>query len=79
MKETTDTEKYQVKILNIALFVPVAQLSSNVFNEISTILTRKNEPKAISIHYRRIEIRPISLPKNKEEYYSESLFQVRML
>ena len=75
MKEETDSEKYQVKILNIALFVPVAQLSSAVFNEISTILTRKSEPKAISIHYRRIEIRPISLPKNKEEYYSESLFQ----
>ena len=75
MKDKSDTLNYKVKILNIALFVPVAQLSANVFNEISTILSRKNEPKAISIHYRRIEIRPISLPKNKEEYYSESLFQ----
>ena len=75
MKLDTDLAKYQVKIANIALYVPVAQLSANVFNEISTILTRKSEPKAISIHYRRIEIRPISLPKNKEEYYSESLFQ----
>ena len=75
MKDKSDTLNYKVKILNIALFVPVAQLSANVFNEISTILSRKNEPKAISINYRRIEIRPISLPKNKEEYYSESLFQ----
>ena len=50
MKETTDTEKYQVKILNIALFVPVAQLSSNVFNEISTILTRKNEPITVKAY-----------------------------
>ena len=66
MKESTDTNNYQVKILNIALFVPVAQLSATVFNEISTILARKSEPKAISIHYRRIEVRPISLPKNKE-------------
>lgn len=75
MKEETDTAKYKIKITNIALYVPVAQLSASVFNEISTLLSRKDEPKAIAIHYRRIEIRPISLPKNKEEYYSESLFQ----
>ena len=74
MKEKTDPAKYQIKITNIALYVPVAQLSSSVFNELSTIMSRKNEPHAISIHYRRIEIRPIGLPKNKEEYYSESLF-----
>lgn len=52
MKEASDTEKYQIKILNIALYVPVAQLSASVFNELSTILSRKTEPKAISIHYR---------------------------
>ena len=37
-------------------------------------MTRKNEPKAIGIHYRRIEVRPISLPRNKEEYNSDGLF-----
>ena len=71
---STDTEKYKLKIHNIALFVPVAQLSSQVFQEINTILTRKNEPKSIGIHYRRIEVRPISLPRNKEEYNSDGLF-----
>ena len=70
----TDTEKYKLKILNIALFVPVAQLSSQVFQEINTILTKKNEPKSVGIHYRRIEVRPISLPRNKEEYNSDGLF-----
>ena len=69
-----DAENYKVKILNIALLVPVAQLSASVFNEISSILTRKNEPKAIGIHYRRVEVRPISLPRNKEEYNSDGLF-----
>ena len=69
-----DNEKYKLKLLNIALFVPVAQLSSQVFNEINTILTKKDEPKAIGIHYRRIEVRPISLPRNKEEYNSDGLF-----
>ena len=70
----TDNEKYKLKLLNIALLVPVAQLSSQVFQEINTILTKKNEPKAVGIHYRRIEVRPISLPRNKEEYNSDGLF-----
>ncbi len=70
----TDSEKYQFKIKNIALFVPVAQLSMPVYQEINSILTRKNEPKSIVIHYRRIEVRPISITKDKEDYYSDSLF-----
>lgn len=52
-----DNEKYQMKILNICLYVPVAELSQNVFNEINSLLTEKK--KSIAIHYRRMEIRPI--------------------
>ena len=74
MSVITDNEKYRMKILNISLLVPVAQLSSQVFQEINSILVRKNEPKAIGIHYRRVEVRPISLPRNKEEYNSDGLF-----
>ena len=74
LSENDETEKYRLKLLNIALFVPVAQLSAQVFQEINSIMTRKNEPKAIGIHYRRIEVRPISLPRNKEEYNSDGLF-----
>ena len=69
-----DNEKYRLKLLNIALFVPVAQLSAQVYQEINTLMCRKNEPKTIGIHYRRIEVRPISLPRNKEEYNSDGLF-----
>jgi hypothetical protein len=67
-------EKYKIKILNIALYVPVAQLSATVFNEINTILTRKTLPKVITIHYRRIEVRPITVPKSKVHFYSDSIF-----
>ena len=74
MSLADDAEKYRLKLLNIALFVPVAQLSAQVFQEISTLMTRKTEPKNIGIHYRRIEVRPISLPRNKEEYNSDGLF-----
>ncbi len=70
----TDTEEYKFKITNICLFVPVAQLSMPIYQEINSILTRKNEPKSIVIHYRRIEVRPISITKDKENFYSESLF-----
>ena len=74
LSKEDDAEKYKLKILNIALYVPVAQLSAPVFQEINTILTRKNEPKAIGIHYRRLEVRQISLPRNKIEYNSDGLF-----
>ena len=67
LSKTGDEEKYKLKLLNIALLVPVAQLSAPVFQEINAILTRKNEPKAVGIHYRRLEVRPYSLPRNKVE------------
>lgn len=74
LAKVDDLEKYKLKILNIALYVPVAQLSAPVFHEINSILTRKNEPKAVGIHYRRLEVRPYSLPRNKVEYNSDGLF-----
>lgn len=75
MCPTSDNEKYTLKILNVALFVPVAQLTEPVYREINSILTGQGkEQNAIAIHYRRVEIRNITLPKFKEEYYSDSLF-----
>ncbi len=74
----SDKEKYTIKIANIALFVPVAQLCEPVYREINSILTGK-EQKSITIHYCQIEIRNISLPKFKEEYYSDSLFSNSVL
>jgi hypothetical protein len=69
-----DNEEYILKIQNIALFVPVAQLSAPVFQEINSIMTRKNNPQTIAIHYRRIEVRSFSLGRNKKEYNSDTLF-----
>ena len=50
--------------------MPVAQLSSTTFSEIERVLTSKS----VAIHYRKIEIRNISLVAGKEEYNSENLF-----
>lgn len=74
MCPSDDSEEYQFKIKSIALFIPVAQLSMPVYQELNSILTRKNEPKSIVIHYRRIEVRPISITKDKVDFYSDSLF-----
>jgi hypothetical protein len=65
-----DKEKYKVRINHILLYVPVAQLSMQVYNEFSALYT--NEP--IAIHYRRIHILYCPVAKDKEEYWSESLF-----
>jgi hypothetical protein len=69
-----DEEKYQLKILSIALFVPVAQLAAPVYQELNSIMTRKTDPQTIGIHYRRVEVRPINLVPNNEEYNSGTLF-----
>lgn len=70
MKEATDTEKYKFVITDCVIYVPVAVLSLPVFNQLSSLMTEHS----VSIHYRKCEIREVSLPKNKVEYYSDNLF-----
>jgi hypothetical protein len=57
MRQTGDFENYKVKILNLCLHVPVAQMSEQVFNEIKSVLASKETGNEIAIHYRRSEIR----------------------
>jgi len=70
MKDSTDTEKYKFVITECTIYVPVAQLSLPVFNQLSSLLTENS----VSIHYRKTEIREVSLPKDKIEYFSDNLF-----
>jgi hypothetical protein len=65
------SENFKVKIENICLYIPVAQLAAPVFNEINSILTQEKKPKVVTIHYRRIDIRPIAIPKNKVLFFSD--------
>ena len=74
MRLPDDTENYKLKLENIALFIPVAQLSAPVYQELNALMTRKNDPQSISVHYRRTEVRTISLTRNKEEFNSDSIF-----
>ena len=74
MKQSGDIENYKLKITNICLYIPIAQLSAAVFNELNTYMTRKIDPQPVGIHYRRTEVRPVTFPKNKQEYFSDGLF-----
>ena len=72
MRPATDTDKYRIRILDIALYVPIAQLSQSVFSEYNSLLTRPKDNKAgaVSLHFRRSEVRPVSIPVNAQEFYS---------
>lgn len=70
LRQSTDTDTYKLKLLSCFLYVPIAQLSSVSFSEIERVLTSKS----VAIHYRKIEIRMLSLSAGKEEYNSENLF-----
>ena len=69
-----DNEQYQMKIQKIWLTCPIAQLSQSVFDELGFLMSKKEDVKPIIIQYRRIDIRPISVPKDKLDFYSENLF-----
>lgn len=69
-RSSGDDEKYQFKLHDVNLYVPVAVLSLPVYNHLSATFAEKS----VAIHYRKTEIREVSLPKNKIEYFSDNLF-----
>lgn len=74
MRQPGDNEDYMFKITDCYLYVPVASVSAPVYSEISSILSQKS----VSLHFRRTEIRPITIPKGKIEFNSETLFSDEM-
>ena len=72
MKPDTDTAKYKIRLLDIAIYIPIAQLSQSVFAEYNSLLTRPKDNKAgaACLHFRRTEVRPVSIPVNAQEFYS---------
>lgn len=74
MKRPDDTTVYKVVLMDCNLFVPVAQLSAPLFSEIGSTFSHQS----MSIHFRRIEVKTLTLPKDKEEYNSDVLFSEDM-
>lgn len=69
---STDNEAYQYKITHAAMYVPVAQLSLSVYNELSNIMAKTAEG-SVAIHYRRLEVRPCLLSKGNQDHYFKPL------
>jgi hypothetical protein len=69
-----DTEQYKIELSNICLYIPVAQLSSSVFSEINALLSNPKEPKSVTIHFRKLEIKEVPVPRSKKEFLTDSLF-----
>lgn len=67
-------KNYGFEIVTANLYVPVAQLVTSVYRELSTIMSRKHDPKPVALHFRRIEIAPLTVPVNIKVYNSPSLF-----
>jgi len=72
IKEENDETIYRLKLLSLALYLPVAQLSQTVYSEINSLLTKRDKP--VGIQYRNIEIRPYTISKGTHNFYSELLF-----
>lgn len=71
ISQPNDTEKYKVKFVSCKLYVPLAQVSAPIYSEINSLFSAQN----VKLHYRRTEIRTLSIPKDKVEFHSDLLFQ----
>lgn len=70
MREAADTEQYKIVITSCYLYLPVALLSAPVYNELSNVLTNKSA----TLHFRKCEIRTLTIPKSKLEFNSDILY-----
>ncbi len=73
---SSDAEKYKVLLENVSLYVPVAQLSFSVFNELSSLIGKVTDGaffNNVSIHYRRLHIQPVAIPSGNQAYYTKGL------
>ena len=74
--DSTDAEKYRLLLDYTALYIPVAQLSFSVFNELSNLIAKVTDgayTNNVAIHYRRLHIQPCSIPAGNQSYYTKGL------
>lgn len=56
------------------MLLRLLQVSAPIYTEISTVLAKKS----VSMHYRRTELRLVTMPKDKLEFNSDQLFSDEM-
>jgi hypothetical protein len=65
-----DTEEYRAIVTACNLYVPVAWMQLDMLNELQIRLPK--EP--IKYHYRRWTVKQMGIQRNKQDYFSDSLF-----
>jgi hypothetical protein len=70
MSLASDNEEYKAKITSCFLYVPVGIMSA----QMTTELYNKWNNQSIKYHYQRMVIQGITMPTQKQEFFSDSLF-----
>ena len=67
---STDTENYKAVVSQCCLFVKVATMSEPIYRELSTRFAKED----IKYHYRKIIVKPITVPASNQEFMTGNLF-----
>ena len=70
MCDAADTEKYKAIITSCNLYVPVAWMQLEMLRELEIRLPKET----VKYHFRRWSVRQMGIPRNKSDFYSDSLF-----
>ncbi len=70
MCNDTDTEKYKAIVTSCNLYVPVAWMQLEMLRELELKLPKET----VKYHFRRWTVRQMGIPRNKSDFYSDSLF-----
>ena len=65
-----DTEKYKAIVTSCTLYVPIAWLTMEMLRELQIRLPKET----VKYHFRRWTVRQMGIPRNKADFYSDSLF-----
>lgn len=70
MTTDDDTEKYKAIITSCNLYVPIAWMQMEMLRELQVRLPKET----VKYHFRRWTVRQMGIPRNKSDFYSDSLF-----
>lgn len=65
-----DNEKYKAIITSCNLYVPIAWMQMEMLRELQVRLPKET----VKYHFRRWTVRQMGIPRNKSDFYSDSLF-----
>lgn len=70
MCDQQDNEEYVAKLTSCIMYVPIGIMSLTMAND----LYAKWSTMPIKYHYQRLVCKAMTIPANKQEFYSDALF-----